>query len=243
MAICIVGGDGRRDHLLHPLSALLLFHRPLRALRCRGVRAGARSLSRSPVFRTVFGMVGPLLLTLGIGVHFARWWQSPQTMSGGLKTLFHFRLPFPPLAMAAAAAYGAFTRPCAESFKGTWLAATFTFAAMAYFASLTPVLADIDHCGWKRPFISTPYFRRVWNLPRMERVGSGPNLVAATNKNPCTRLRHLLRFGISRLSLARNQDQWPDCDRSAARSRKSKSWIEKVGSDSRLILESDEYRQ
>ncbi|MGO9059749.1 MAG: hypothetical protein ACLQU2_20570 [Candidatus Binataceae bacterium] len=226
---------------LHPLSAFLLAPLALAGLAMswgsRRLGALAVSLAGSVILSLVW--LGPLLLTLEIGVHFAQWWQSPQTIVGGLRALSRFRLPFPPWAVAATAAYGAFHAPVRRQFKWVWLTATLSLAVLTYFGSVVPVLADIEPRRLEAPFYfyAVPFasfgLYRGWRaLGRMR-----------------TRWRVPIRVLVAGLAaycvLVSIASVWfetktygpiatvlpPQADEVAA-------WMRKTGSDSRLILES-----
>lgn len=225
---------------LHPLSAFLLVPPALAGLAMsRGPRMGALAVSLAGSFVLSLGWLGPLLLTLPIGAHFAKWWQSPQTIVGGLQALYSFRLPFPPLAMAAAAAYGGLYAPVRRKFKGTWLAATFAFGALAYFASLIPILADIGPLRMEAPFYfyALPFAAfgvyRGWCALGLLRGGWGLaiRILAAGFAAYC---------GLVSLASVwlETRAHGPIATALPPEATELESWMKRIGSDSRLILES-----
>ena len=126
---------------LHPFTFILMAPASI------GCLAGSRTLRRLiavgltllAVFIVSLGWVGPLLLSWNIGVPFAHWWKTPDTLGGGLAAIGRWRLPFPPLALMIVAAYGAMRARLRPGFLVAWLLATATFAILAYFGSaLTP---------------------------------------------------------------------------------------------------------
>ena len=236
----LLAATGGAITYLHPLSALLLIPPALAGLTMsRGSRRWALAVSLAGSFVLSLGWVGPLLLTLGIGVHFARWWQSPQTIVGGLQALCRFRLPFPPLAIAAAAAYGALCAPVHRSFKGIWLAATLAFAAMAYFASLAPVLADIEPLRMEAPF----YFYAVpFAAFGIYRGWNALGLVRTSWRLPIKILALGFAIYCGLVSVGsvwlETRTNGPIATALPPEAAEIEDWIKKVGSDSRVILES-----
>ncbi|MBV8137269.1 MAG: hypothetical protein JO121_16815 [Deltaproteobacteria bacterium] len=141
---------------LHPLTALLLIPASIGCLaECR-TRKGLLSLAATlaTAFAMSLGWLWPLLMTWGLGVHFANWWKTAGTMSGSLAALFRWRLPFPPIAVAAAAAYGGVRAPLRKAFLGAWLAAILGFGALAYFGSELKTLANLEPGRFEVPFFS-----------------------------------------------------------------------------------------
>ncbi len=225
---------------LHPLSAFLLAPPALAGLAMsRGSRRGALALSLAGSLVLSLGWFGPLLLTLSIGVHFAKWWQSPQTIVGVLQTLYRFRLPFPPFAMAAAAAYGALYAPVRRKFKGVWIAATLAFAALAYFASLAPVLTDLEPLRMEAPF----YFYAVpFAAFGVYRGWCGLGLMRAGWRLPIKILAASFAIYCGMVSLAsvwlESRTHGPIATALPPAAAEIENWMNRIGRDSRLILES-----
>ena len=141
---------------LHPLTALLLFPASVGCLaECRTQR---RLLSLAGTLAAVFvlslGWLWPLLMTSGLGVHFAHWWKTSGTLSGGLAAFFRWRLPFPPVAVAAAAAYGGARASLRKGFLGSWMAAILGFGVLAYFGSALGPLANLEPGRFEVPFFA-----------------------------------------------------------------------------------------
>jgi len=225
---------------LHPFSAFLLVPPALAGLAMsRGSRRGALAISLASSFVLSLGWFGPLLLTLAIGVHFAKWWQSAPTIIAGLQALYRFRLPFPPLALAAAAAYGALYAPVHRKFKGTWLAATFAFAALAYFASLVPVLADIEPLRMEAPFYfyAVPFAAfgvyRGWCVLGLMRAGWRlPIKVLAAGFATYCGMVSLASLWLE------SRTHGPIATALPPAAAEIENWMNRIGRDSRLILES-----
>jgi hypothetical protein len=142
---------------LHPLSAVLLVPPSIAGL------AESRSPKRffaltaalTAAFALSLGWLGPVLLTRDIGSHFADWWQTSRSVSGGLSSLFRWRLPFPPIAMAAAALYGALrARKMRRRFLIIWLIATFGFGVLAYTGSAIPLIDNLEPARFEVAFFS-----------------------------------------------------------------------------------------
>jgi hypothetical protein len=141
---------------LHPLTALLLIPASIGSLaECR-TRKGLFSLTAilATAFVMSLGWLWPLLMTWDLGVHFANWWKTSATVSGSLAALFRWRLPFPPIAVAAAAAYGGVRAPLRKAFLSSWLAAILGFGALAYFGSELEALANLEPGRFEVPFFS-----------------------------------------------------------------------------------------
>ena len=141
---------------LHPLSVLLLMPASIGCLaECRS-RKGLVSLAATlaAAFAISLGWLWPLLMTWSIGAHFANWWRTPGSVSGGLAAFFRWRLPFPPIAVAAAAAYGGVRAPLRKGFRIAWLAAVLGFGVFAYFGSELGALANLEPGRFEVPFFS-----------------------------------------------------------------------------------------
>jgi hypothetical protein len=93
-------------------------------------------------------------MTRELGVHFAYWWRTSTTLSGSLAEFFRWRLPFLPVAVAAAAAYGGVRAPLRKGFLSLWLAAILGFGVPAYFGSELGVLANLEPGRFEVPFFS-----------------------------------------------------------------------------------------
>jgi len=153
VAVAIGGG---LTTYLHPLSVLLLIPVSIGCLaECR-TRKGLLSLATilAAVFVISLGWLWPLLMTWDVGVHFAHWWKTPGTVSGGLAAFFRWRLPFPPIAVAAAAAYGAVRAPLRKGFLSSWIAAIVGFGVLAYFGSELGPLANLEPGRFEVPFFA-----------------------------------------------------------------------------------------
>jgi len=225
---------------LHPLSAFLLAPPALAGLAMsRGSRRGALAISLAGSVILSLVWLGPLLLTLEIGVHFTQWWQSPQTIAGGLRELYRFRLPFPPWAVAATAAYGVFHAPVRRQFKWVWLTATLSLAFLTYFGSVVPILADIEPRRMEAPFYfyAVPFvsfglyrgwrtlglMRARWRIPiRVLAAGFFAYSVLVSIASVWFETK---AYGPIATTLP------PQADEVA-------NWMKKTGTDSRLILES-----
>ncbi len=226
---------------LHPLTAILLAPPALGGMvASRGRRrAIALAASLAAVFILSLGWLGPILLTVQIGRHFSNWWQTPQTLAGGLLLLFRWRLPFPPLAVAAAAAYGA---PCARTrrrFTFVWLAATLAFAALAYFGSTIKAFDDLEPGRMETAFYfyAAPFAalgaHRCWRRLGLMRL-------------PWRRMLRVLAFGaVALFGLVSAASLWletavhgPIAVALPAQSNELASWMTAPGRDSRLLLES-----
>jgi hypothetical protein len=141
---------------LHPLTALLLIPASLGCLaECRTrKRLSSLAATLAGAFVISLGWLWPLLMTWNLGVHFAHWWRTSATVSGSLAAFFRWRLPFPPIAVAAAAAYGAARAPLPKRFRIAWLAAVLGFCVLAYFGSELGVLANLEPGRFEVPFFS-----------------------------------------------------------------------------------------
>src|SRR5262245_38786180 len=141
---------------LHPLTALLLIPASTGCLaECR-TRKRLLSLAATlaGAFAISLGWLWPLLMTRDIGVHFAHWWRTSATVSGSLAAFFRWRLPFPPIAVAAAAAYGGVRAPLPKGFRIALLAAVLGVCVLAYFGSELGVLANLEPGRFEVPFFS-----------------------------------------------------------------------------------------
>jgi hypothetical protein len=141
---------------LHPLTAILLVPASIGCLaECRTrKRLLPLAVTLAGAFAISLGWLWPLLLTWDLGVHFANWWRTPTTVSGSLAALFRWRLPFPPIAVAAAATYGAIRAPLSKGFLSSWLVAIFGFGVLAYFGSELGVLASLEPGRFEVPFFA-----------------------------------------------------------------------------------------
>ena len=141
---------------LHPLTALLLIPASLGCLaECRTrKRLSSLAATLAGAFVISLGWLWPLLMTWGIGVHFANWWRTTGKIRGGVAASFRWRLPFPPIAVAAAAAYGAVRTPLRTGFRISWLAAILGFGVLAYFGSELGVFANLEPGRFEVPFFS-----------------------------------------------------------------------------------------
>jgi small basic protein len=141
---------------LHPLTALLLFPASIGCL--AECRTRKRLLSLASTLAAVFvislGWLWPLLMTWDLGVHFAHWWRTSGTVTGSLAAFFRWRLPFPPIAVAAAAAYGGVRAPLRKRFLSSWLAAILGFGVLAYFGSELGALANLEPGRFEVPFFA-----------------------------------------------------------------------------------------
>lgn len=226
---------------LHPLSALLLAPPALGGLAAsRGPRrAWALAASFAAAFILALGWLGPILLTLEFGRHFAPWWRTAQTMPGGILTLFRQRLPFPPLAVAAAAVYGAFAARARRRFILVWLGATLAFAALAYFGSAVRLLDNIEPGRMETPFYfyAAPFAalgaRRGWR-----RIG----LMRSPRRGM---LRALALGAAAFFGLVSAASAWletevhgPIAAALPAQAQELAGWMTALGNGSRLLLES-----
>jgi hypothetical protein len=141
---------------LHPLTALLLIPGLIGCFaECRSRRLlWSLAATLAAAFVISLGWLWPLLMTWNIGVHFANWWRTTGTVNGGLAAFFRWRLPFPPIAVAAAAAYGAVRTPLRTGFRISWLAAILGFGWLAYFGSELGALANLEPGRFEVPFFS-----------------------------------------------------------------------------------------
>ena len=142
----LLGASGGALTYLHPLTAILIAPPALAGLlTSRNPRRSlALAASLALAFILSLGWLAPILFTLGIGVHFSNWWQTPRTIAGGVRLLFRPRLPFPALAVLAAAAYGTLRAPLRRPFGSVWLTATLVFAAMAYLGSAIRAFDNVE---------------------------------------------------------------------------------------------------
>ncbi len=141
---------------LHPLAAVLLVPASLGAL-AEG-RTRRRFLAIAAILAGAFllslGWLAPILLTRDIGVHFAHWWKTARSVTGGLNALFRLRLPFPPILVAALAAYGASRAQIRRRFMTAWLAAVAAFGVLAYFGSALNLLGNLEPGRFEIAFYS-----------------------------------------------------------------------------------------
>ncbi|HEY2485509.1 MAG TPA: hypothetical protein VGI36_10190 [Candidatus Binataceae bacterium] len=141
---------------LHPLTALLLIPASIGCLaECR-TRKRLLSLAATlaAALAISLGWLWPLLMTWDLGVHFAHWWRTSGTVRGSLAAFFRWRLPFPPIAVAAAATYGGVRAPLRKRFLSLWLAAILSFGVLAYFGSELGALANLEPGRFEVPFFS-----------------------------------------------------------------------------------------
>ena len=141
---------------LHPLSAVLLVPAPIGCLaECR-TRKRLLSLAATLAAAAAIslGWLWPLLMTRGLGVYFANWWRTSGTVSASLAGFFRWRLPFPPVAVAAAAAWGGVRAPLRKGFRIAWLTAILGFGVLAYFGSELGALANLEPGRFEVPFFS-----------------------------------------------------------------------------------------
>ena len=141
---------------LHPLTALLLLPGSVGCLaECRSrKRLFSLAATLAAAFVISLGWLWPLLMTRDIGVQFANWWRTTGTLGGGLAALFRWRLPFPPIVVAAAAAYGGVRAPLRKGFLISWLAAILGFGVLAYFGSELGAVANLEPGRFEVPFFS-----------------------------------------------------------------------------------------
>src|SRR5262249_27792006 len=140
----------------HPLTAFLLIPASIGCLaECRtGKRLLSVAATLAAAFMISLGWLWPLLMTRDLAVHFAHWWKTPGTLSGSLSAFFRLRFPFPPIAVAAAAAYGGVRAPLRKRFLSSWLAAILVFGVVAYFGSGLGALANLEPGRFEVPFFS-----------------------------------------------------------------------------------------
>ncbi|MGO9453182.1 MAG: hypothetical protein ACLQDV_19390 [Candidatus Binataceae bacterium] len=143
VALAITGGALT---YLHPLAAAMLVPPSIAGLAesrsPRRVVALAAALAAA--FVLSMGWLGPVLFTRDIGSHFSNWWQTSRSIGGGLGILFHKRLPFPPIAIVAAALYGALQARTRRRFLIVWLVGTFGFGLIAYFGSAIKLFDNVE---------------------------------------------------------------------------------------------------
>ena len=144
LAVVAIGG-GLLTYL-HPLTSILMVPASIGCLaECRTARRLiAVSLVLLAALVLSLGWLWPLLMTWNIGMPFARWWKTPETIAGGLAAMVRWRLPFPPSALLIVAAYGATRAPLRRRFMVAWLAATIGFAVLAYFGSALTMLENLE---------------------------------------------------------------------------------------------------
>jgi hypothetical protein len=131
---------------LHPFTSILMVPASIAIL---AERRSARRLIVAGAALLVavilsLGWVVPLLLTWNVGLPFAHWWQTPETLSGGFAALFRWRLPFPPILLVIGATYGAAQVPLRARFMAAWVVATFAFAVLAYFGSALTLFRNLE---------------------------------------------------------------------------------------------------
>lgn len=236
----LLAAAGSAITYLHPLSAFMLAPPAVAGLAiARGTRRGALAAALAASFILSLGWVGPLLMTLRIGVHFANWWQSPATVIGGLRSVFQFRLPFPPLLIAAAAVYGAWSAPVKRNFKAVWMAAVLCFAMLAYFGSLAYTLTDIEPLRMEAPFyfFALPFAafgaRRAWSV--LGRTSAAWQVVM--KGSAVAFLAYCMLVSLASIWLETHV-HGPIATSPPPEAAEIESWIKRTGTDSRLVLES-----
>jgi len=226
---------------LHPLSSILLVPASIGGL--AESRTLGRFLSLSVALAAVFllslGWLGPLLLTAGIGVHFANWWKTPETIGSGLAALFRWRLPFPPFAMMVAAAYGASRARLRKRFMVAWLAATFGIGLLAYFGSGLKPFADLEPGRFEVVFFAfaAPLValgtRRAWvSLGELQRPLSWTVKTVAVIALMFFALVSLASLWLETSRHGPITTSLPD------QAQEIRGWMRASGSDSRIVLES-----
>ena len=144
--LAIVAISGGLLTYFHPLTLILMAPASIGCLpECKTARRfAALSIALLVAFIVSLGWLAPILLTWNIGIPFAHWWRTPQTLGGGIAAMCRWRLPFPAVLLVVGAAYGASRAQLRARFLAAWLAATIGFAVLAYFGSALTLFRNLE---------------------------------------------------------------------------------------------------
>jgi len=226
---------------LHPLAPILMIPASVGAL------AETRSARRIAALAAAFaiaavlslGCLGPLLLTRNIGVPFANWWMTPRSIGGGLKALIRWRLPFPAVAVAAIAIYGAHRSRVRRRFLFAWMGGMTIAGILAFFGSVSESIGYVEPGRFEAAFyfMAAPFgaigARELWSairaLPKAAR-----------------RIAQVLAAGtVALFAFVSGASLWvettahgPVVASLPELASELKGWVEMAGRDARLVMES-----